>query len=112
MQCKYHLCSNELTGKQQSFCSPSCKLKYHVKRRRTKLKEMAVEHKGGKCECCGYDRTLHALQFHHLDPNEKDFGVSAKGYTRSWEKVKAEIEKCILVCANCHAEIHAGIRNP
>jgi len=43
----------------------------------------------------------------HLDPNEKDFGISAKGYTRAWEKVKEELDKCIMVCANCHREIHS-----
>ena len=42
-------------------------------------------------------------------PNKKDFGIGQKGFTRSWEKVKEELDKCILVCANCHREIHAGI---
>lgn len=70
---------------------------------------MTVEYKGGKCEICGYDKYQGALEFHHLNPEEKDFGIAAKGYTRSFEKVKEEIEKCILVCSNCHKEIHAGI---
>ena len=58
---------------------------------------------------CGYDRYLGALDFHHLDPNKKSFGLSKKGLTHSWEKIKSEIDKCILVCANCHRELHAGI---
>ena len=70
---------------------------------------MAVEYKGGRCQVCGYDRCIEALEFHHLDPTQKDFGISHKGYTRSWEKVKEEVEKCILLCANCHREFHAGI---
>ena len=80
-----------------------------VQKRRDEVKRMAVEYKGGKCEICGYDKYQGALEFHHLNPEEKDFGISAKGYTRSFEKVKEEIEKCILVCSNCHKEIHAGI---
>ena len=80
-----------------------------VQKRRDEVKRMAVEYKGGKCEICGYDKYQGALEFHHLNPEEKDFGISAKGYTRSFEKIKEEIEKCILVCSNCHKEIHAGI---
>lgn len=70
---------------------------------------MAVSHKGGCCQICGYKRCIEALEFHHLDPKQKDFGISHKGYTRSWEKVKEEVEKCILLCANCHREAHAGM---
>lgn len=81
-----------------------------VNNRRVKLKLLAVEYKGNKCETCGYSKCVDALDFHHLDPNEKDFGIAAKGYTRSWKKVKEELDKCIMLCANCHREIHAEIR--
>jgi 5-methylcytosine-specific restriction endonuclease McrA len=77
-----------------------------VARRRKKLKQLAVEYKGGKCSICGYSKCIAALEFHHLNPLEKDFGISASGETRSWEKVKAELDKCIIVCSNCHREIH------
>lgn len=80
-----------------------------VQRRRKKIKEMAVEYKGGKCIYCKYNKYIGALEFHHLDPNEKDFSLSDKGYCRSWEIVKKELDKCVLVCSNCHKEIHAGI---
>ncbi len=70
---------------------------------------MAIEYKGGKCRVCGYDRYAGALDFHHLDEKTKKFDLSTKGLTRSWVKTKAEIDKCILVCANCHREIHAGL---
>ena len=56
---------------------------------------------------CGYDRCETALVFHHKESDGKDFGVASKGYTRSWEKVKQELDKCMLLCSNCHAEIHA-----
>lgn len=81
----------------------------YVTKRREKIKDMAIKYKGGKCQCCGYDKYKGALEFHHLNPEEKDFAISEKGYTRSFEKVKKELDKCILVCSNCHKEIHAGL---
>ena len=80
-----------------------------VAKRRLKLRTMAKEYKGGKCTLCGYNKYLGALDFHHLDPSKKDFGISVDGFTRSWEKIKRELDKCILICANCHREVHAGI---
>lgn len=79
-----------------------------VKKRRKKLKEMAVKYKGGKCSICGYNTCLDCLVFHHLDSNKKEFGLSAKGLTRSWEKIKKELDKCVLLCVRCHCELHAG----
>lgn len=84
-------------------------LKKAVAKRRKKIRERAVAHKGGRCEICGYARCIEALEFHHLDPSKKDFSISADGMTRSWERVFREIEKCILLCSNCHREVHAGI---
>jgi hypothetical protein len=80
-----------------------------VTKRRKRLKEMAVKSKGGKCQICGYSRLISALEFHHLDENNKNFGLSTRGLTRSWEKIRTETKKCILVCANCHREIHGGL---
>jgi DNA invertase Pin-like site-specific DNA recombinase len=74
-------------------------------RKRTKIS--LVEYKGGKCELCGYNKSVNALQFHHLSPNEKDFTISGKSY--SFERLKTEVDKCMLVCANCHHEIHEKI---
>lgn len=70
---------------------------------------MAISYKGGKCCICGYSKCNAALEFHHLNPNEKDFGIASKGYTRAWNKVKEELDKCILVCSNCHRELHNGV---
>lgn len=77
-----------------------------VRRKRYRLKEKAVEYKGGKCEICGYDKCIDALEFHHLDSSKKDFGISS-GETRKWNKIKNELDKCIMVCSNCHRELHA-----
>lgn len=70
---------------------------------------MAVEYKGGKCERCGYKRCIEALEFHHTDPALKDFSISGKGYTRSWDTVQKELDKCEMLCANCHREAHAEL---
>jgi hypothetical protein len=78
-----------------------------VAKRRRRLREMALEYKGGKCVFCGYAKCSKALDFHHL--GDKKFGLSERGLTRSWEIIKAELDKCILVCANCHRELHAGL---
>lgn len=76
---------------------------------RRRLKAQAVAYKGGKCERCGYSRCHEALDFHHLDADGKDFGVSA-GIYRKWEVVRAELDKCVMLCANCHREEHARQR--
>lgn len=78
-----------------------------VKKRRAKVRLMSIEYKGGKCETCGYNRCNDALEFHHVDSKRKDFGISDRGYTRSWNKIREELNKCILLCANCHRETHA-----
>jgi 5-methylcytosine-specific restriction endonuclease McrA len=77
--------------------------------RRKKVRAMAVEHKGGECQQCGYDRCIEALEFHHTDPSRKDFNLSSKGYTRSWKRVQLELDKCVMLCANCHRELHAKL---
>ena len=58
---------------------------------------------------CGYDKHPGVLDFHHIDPSTKSFGVSSGGFSRSWTSIETEIKKCILVCANCHREIELGI---
>jgi 5-methylcytosine-specific restriction endonuclease McrA len=70
-----------------------------------------VEEAGGCCRLCGYDRCVSALQFHHLNPAEKSFTLSNAGFTRSIAKARAEASKCVLLCANCHAEVEAGLRD-
>jgi 5-methylcytosine-specific restriction endonuclease McrA len=84
-------------------------LKMAVKKRRKNLRLKAIEYKGSKCIFCGYKKCIEALDFHHIDEKTKKFGLSEKGMTRSWEKTKEELDKCILICANCHRELHSGI---
>lgn len=76
-------------------------------RRRTKAKLVAEA--GGCCVVCGYARHQGALHFHHLDPAKKEFHLAGKGVTRSIDRLREELSKCILLCANCHAEVEAGV---
>ena len=79
-----------------------------VAKRRRKVKEMAIAHKGGMCQICGYAKCVGALELHHVF-GTKEFGIAEKGYTRSWNKIKEEIGKCVLLCANCHREVEANV---
>ena len=79
-----------------------------VARRRRKVKRILVAEAGGRCALCGYDRCHAALELHHLDPASKSFGIAGKGFTRSIDQLRAEASKCILLCANCHAEVEVG----
>lgn len=76
-------------------------------RKRTKAK--MIEICGHKCNLCGYDKCPSALEYHHLDPNTKDFALAGGGITRRLVDMIDELRKCIMVCANCHREIHAGL---
>jgi hypothetical protein len=79
---------------------------------RRKRKRDLVEHFGGACIRCGYNpiadssKSLAAIEFHHRDPEEKEFGLGYKGMSHGWEKCVKEAEKCDMVCANCHRELH------
>ena len=107
-ECKTHGLTEYVLRNDGRYRCKKCAVEAVIKRRK-KTKELLVEYKGGKCEICGYDRCIDALEFHHLDPNEKEFGIAQKGYTRSIEANKAEADKCLLVCSNCHREIHSGL---
>lgn len=107
--CEWHLCDRPAKiGRTRRFCGTKCKNKFYVDRRRRKLKQKAVNYLGGICQICGYgDEDIHslwALQFHHVNPEDKEFTIASS--TRSWEAIREELDKCMLVCSNCHAEIH------
>jgi transposase len=81
-----------------------------VMRRRRAVRARIIQEAGGRCMVCGYDTYLGALQFHHLDPAQKAFGLSSRGFTRSLQRMREEAKKCVLLCANCHAEVEGGVR--
>jgi transposase len=73
------------------------------------VKRRLVEAAGGACAVCGFDEYPGALHFHHLDPKEKEFALSRQGVTRAFAKARREADKCILLCANCHAKVEGGV---
>jgi predicted nucleic acid-binding Zn ribbon protein len=118
LQVKCRTCGTPVRSTHK-FCSKECRDSARPEARaeggrrvvayRQRVKMRAVEAKGGKCERCGYSKSLYALTFHHRNPAEKGFSIS--GSSMSWAKVKAEIDKCDLLCHNCHAEVHEEVAN-
>ena len=79
--------------------------KYSCKRRNQRKEEL-VKMKGGKCKICGYSKSLSALTFHHKNIEQKRFTISGNKLLKRWDELLKEIEKCDLLCMNCHAEVH------
>lgn len=118
---KCGVCKAAISSRKK-YCSISCKQKATYQRKsperryknkdgivyttewRQKLKLRAIEYKGGACLVCGYSKSVRALHFHHLDPSQKDFNISA--FKKAWNKLTSELDKCVLLCSNCHAEVH------
>ena len=81
-----------------------------VKNSRHNLKRRLIYIMGSKCQICGYNKCQSALEFHHINPDQKDFHLGSNTNI-SFNKAKEEVKKCILVCSNCHREIHEGLIN-
>lgn len=81
-----------------------------VAEHRRRRKARAVRYMGGNCAGCGRSGHPAIFEFHHRDPAEKSFGIGVDGVPRRWSAVVAELAKCVMLCANCHREVHAGIR--
>jgi hypothetical protein len=73
--------------------------------RKYSIMKKCIEYKGGKCQLCGYNKCTRALHFHHRDPSQKSFIISGN-FSRKWEVIQMELDKCDLICANCHSELH------
>ncbi len=74
---------------------------------RKRTKEKMVASMGGKCQICGYDKCVEALEFHHLDPTQKEYSFAKlRARPQGIEVIKEELKKCILLCSNCHKEVH------
>jgi len=108
LSCRRHGRTDFVLEGRGSYRCKRCRLE-RVSRRRRNVKRILVEEAGGKCLICGYDRCHRVLQFHHLDPGTKEFHLGEAGATRSLARSRAEARKCVLLCANCHGEVEAGI---
>jgi hypothetical protein len=110
------VCQNPLVGKQSKFCSVKCKQQtinfkhqnYTAQQARgLERKKKLIELAGGECCDCGYKKNISALEFHHLNPEEKSFGIDLRKCSNlQWNKLVEEVKKCVLICANCHRERH------
>ncbi len=105
--CPVHGAVEHVRDSRGSYRCRRCRAEAVVRRRR-RVKQTLVAEAGGHCRLCGYDRCVAALEFHHLDPAAKEFGLSRCG-AHSIEKLRAEVRKCVLLCSNCHAEVEAGL---
>jgi hypothetical protein len=89
------------TNKKCNFCIAKI-----ARIKKYNFKADCITYKGGKCQKCGYNKCPDALEFHHLDPNEKDFEISSvRKY--DFSLVQNELDKCLLLCSNCHREEHS-----
>ena len=93
--------------KEETPAEKSRRKSKHVISWKKDKKIKLIEYKGGKCWKCGYDKCNNALDFHHINSDEKSFSISSNSF--SFAKMKAEADKCVLLCANCHREFHAGL---
>ena len=108
MSCRHHGQTEFVLEGRGYYRCGRCRVEAVGKRRRI-VKRKLVEEAGGRCAICGYARCQRALQFHHLDPASKRFHLGHNGLTRSLTRSRSEAEKCVLLCANCHAEVEAGL---
>ena len=92
-------------GHRRNICN-ACRAVLYTARK----KKRAIEYLGGRCSRCGYDKSPNALCFHHRNPEIKN-DIISKMYALAWDRLRLEIDKCDLLCLNCHAEIHAELWN-
>lgn len=103
--CKKHGNTAFIVEKNGHHRCKICRIE-SVTNSRKKRKQRLVQVFGGCCSMCGYNKCQRALHFHHIDPSNKSFMISREGSCRAWKRMLKEAEKCILLCANCHAEMH------
>lgn len=110
-------------GRLKHWCSEKCRSRWrydndpsirdrdtypHQKRRSYLNKLKAIKMKGGKCQECGEER-LPTLCFHHRDPSQKEINLVGRAFgSKTWDSLKEEVDKCDLLCNNCHLNLHFG----
>lgn len=92
-------------------CSRRCNNLSSNRNRRREIKRLCVEYRGGKCQQCGYARSMAALDFHHRNPRHRVFSLCSSRVIHTWSRLKRELDKCDLLCSNCHRELHEKLDN-
>lgn len=106
-ECKKHGATEYSINSQNKWICNQCRIENVIKHRQ-KRRQQAIEYMGGCCQDCGYNKCYGALQFHHLNPSEKDKDFYNKQFKNiSWSRMIEELKKCVLLCANCHCERHS-----
>jgi len=114
------VCDIELSGQKKMYCSGACKQKHHYHRlkkqtntyhsqtiRAYRRKLSLIEQAGGSCKRCGYNKNIAALEFHHIDPTQKESKLDMRILSnRNIDYINQEFSKCELLCSNCHREEH------
>lgn len=109
LRCPRHGHTSFFRRRDGSFRCQRCS-SMAVSERRRRVKRQLVSEAGGACAICGFSDHPRALQFHHVDPTTKKFHLSHQGLTRGIREMRAEAAKCVLLCANCHALVEAGVK--
>src|SRR3989344_3279114 len=107
-QCDKHGAASHFLRQDGSYRCGKCASRWVINSR-IKKKQRLVEMFGGKCNVCGYKKYVGAMDFHHVNPENKSFALSVKGLCYSWETILKEARKCVLLCKNCHAEVENGL---
>lgn len=103
---KHGECEHVETGiKFKKWKCCACAVDYSSNYRK-RMKQKSVDYKGGACELCGYSKSIVALTFHHRDPLIKEYELSGTGLCKGWSRLVLELNKCQLLCFNCHHEVH------
>jgi DNA-binding CsgD family transcriptional regulator len=108
LTCRHHGDTDFYVAPNGNYHCKQCRTE-RVAQWRRNAKDDLFREAGGRCRLCGYDKCLGALHFHHLEPRTKSFGLAMRGQTKAYAKLLAEARKCILLCANCHAEVERGV---
>lgn len=108
--CKQNLPIDHFWKKGKDKLQSRCKkcLYIYQEKRRGPVKDRLLSYKGGKCISCGYNKCSAALDFHHIDQDSKSFDIGKSSKNMNFDKIKNEIDKCVILCANCHRELHNG----
>ena len=102
-----NICNRHFKVKTRNNTCSTCRMR--IFRHQQKEKMYCI--KGNKCSICGYDKCKDALDLHHMNKDDKKFSISSFWGHKSWDELEKELEKCILICSNCHRELHSKDRN-